>query len=200
MKPFSELNHQEILELTDDQIRDSIKIEAINRIKIPVTLSEAIFKTGFRGHVHSNTDVSVYVLASDGYSDQVGWLSEAEALRAMQGAVVLENTYNKGVTGKNIIPKSSVVVKRVRLQSDAQLARLVEIDKFVNDQEEEFDRLVDECSAIVLQIRQDAYNKKVAIERQAEYMRLAGGDAEIAKAFWDKAESLPWIELESVVA
>lgn len=193
---FCAFSPEEILSLTDEQIRDSIKIEAIERgIKVPVDLSEGILKTGFRGHEHSATDVWVYMLGSDSYNDQVGWLDEAEALQAMAGAVVVENTYNKGMSGKGIDVKSSVMVKRIRLQSDAQLVKLAELNEFVNDQEEDYDKLVEECVAVVRQVRQDDYDKNVAVERQAEYMRLAGGNPEIAKAFWDKAENLAWPEL-----
>jgi hypothetical protein len=47
-------------------------------------------------------------------------------------------------------------------------------------------------------VRQQAYNAKVRAERKAEYLRLAGGNEEIAKNFWAKAEGTAWPTAEEI--
>jgi hypothetical protein len=179
MKRFTDLTPDEVLTATADQLTDAIRVEAIEQgIKPPVPLPEAIQLAAYQGHVSTKDDLTVYRLGTNGYHDDVGWLTEDEAIRAMQGAVVLESTYDKGRSGKRVAPESSVVIKRVVLPGEPQLYKIAE--------------LVDACTDKVREIRQAAYDLAVARTRKAEYMRLANNDEAIAKAFWAKAETLPW--------
>jgi len=199
MKRFSELSEAELLNFNADELNDSIKLEAIHQgIAPPVSLSEAIQTSGFNGHIPSKDDVAIYRLGTDGYGDDVGWLSEEAALMAMTGAVALESTYKHGKSGVKLATDSFVVLKRVILPGEAQTYRLHKLDEYVSPASNKFDELADTCYNAAHTIRQAAYNRQVAIERQAEYVRLANGDVAIAKAFWAKAETFDWPSLEAV--
>jgi hypothetical protein len=189
---FSELTEQQILGLSSDKLADAIKIEAINRgIKIPVPLSEAIQLSGFKGHEPTKADVTVYRLGGDSYNDSVGWLTEEQALRAQQGAVMIGSNYKQG-RSVPCVSGDAVIVKRVILPGEPQTFKMAKLEEYVNDQNDEYDVLVAECVERVRIIRQEAYDLNVARERKAEYMRLANNDVAIAKAFWAKAETLAW--------
>ena len=54
--------------------------------------------------------------------------------------------------------------------------------------------LLDECENDLSGIRQEEYNAKVNATKRAEYLRLAGNDEAIAKAFWAKTEKTDWPE------
>jgi hypothetical protein len=195
MKRFAELSETELLNFTADELNDSIKLEAIHQgIAPPVSLSEAIQKSGFTGHVPLKDDVAIYRLGTDGYSNDVGWLSEEAALMAMAGAVALESTYTHGMSGVQIATKQTVLVKRVILPGEAQTYKLAKLDEYVapNESAKAFGELAETCYEIARSHRQAAYNRQVATERRAEYMRLANGDVQVAMAFWAKAETLAW--------
>ena len=64
---------------------------------------------------------------------------------------------------------------------------LRQFEEFFED-DTEFQKVVDECLERHSQVRQAAYNAKVRSEKRAEYLRLAGGDETIARAFWAKTE------------
>jgi hypothetical protein len=193
MKRFTDLTPDEVLTATADQLTDAIRVEAIEQgIKPPVPLPEAIQLAAYQGHVSTKDDLTVYRLGTNGYHDDVGWLTEDEAIRAMQGAVVLESTYDKGRSGKRVAPESSVVIKRVVLPGEPQLYKIAKLEEYTNDDAEKYGELVDACTDKVREIRQAAYDLAVARTRKAEYMRLANNDEAIAKAFWAKAETLPW--------
>jgi len=196
MKRFAELSETELLNFTADELNDSIKLEAIHQgIAPPVSLSEAIQKSGFTGHVPSKDDVAIYRLGTDGYaSDDVGWLSEEAALMALTGAVALSSTYSHGKYGIEIATKQTVLVKRAIVPGEAQAYRLAKLDEYVtpNESAKAFDELAEGCYEIARSHRQAAYDRQIATERKAEYMRLANGDAQVAMAFWAKAETLAW--------
>jgi hypothetical protein len=202
MKRFSGLSEAELLNFNADELNDSIKLEAIHQgIAPPVSLSEAIQKSGFTGHVPSKDDVAIYRLGTDGYGDEVGWLSEEAALMAMSGAVALRSTYKNNKAGTEIATNQTVLVKRVILPGEAQTYRLAKLDEYVapNESAKAFGELAEVCYEIVRSHRQGAYNRQIAVERKAEYMRLANGDALVAMAFWAKAETLDWPDTDKTV-
>jgi hypothetical protein len=194
---FSELTEEAILISNSDYLMDAIRIEALEQgIKPPVPISEAIQLSGFRGHFSTKDSLTVYRLGGESYNDEIGWLSEDEAIRASQGAVLLESTYSKGQCGKKVSVEGAVVIKRVVLPGEPEQYRIAKLVEYVNEDTEKFKALLEECTSKIEAVRQSYYNEQVAKERQAEYLRLAGGDVEIAKRFWVKAETLAWPEVE----
>ena len=101
-----------------------------------------------------------------------------------------------GVSGKRINPEGAVVVKRVVLPGEPELYKIAKLTEYVYEDTEKYEALLEKCTSKIASVRQEAYNQLIAKERQAEYLRLAGGDVEIAKRFWVKAESLAWPEVE----
>jgi hypothetical protein len=194
---FSELTEEAILISNSDYLMDAIRIEALEQgIKPPVPISEAIQLSGFRGHFSTKDSLTVYRLGGENSYDEIGWLSEEEAIRASQGAVLLENTYHKGQCGKKVSAEGAVVIKRVVLPGEPERYKIAKLVEYVNEDTGKFEALLEECTSKIEVVRQANYNRVIAKERQAEYLRLAGGDVEIAKRFWVKAETLAWPEVE----
>lgn len=195
MKRFSELTKEELVDIEGDVLGDAIRVEAIERgIKIPIKMSEAVSKVAYQGTATSEGDMVVYQLDTEGYYEEVGWLTEEDAIRAMQGVVCIGSTYKNGRNGKKIDHEKVVVVKRIQFPGEPELYKIAQITEWLDEDRTAYDELLDECVSQVRAVRQQDYDDKVARERKAEYLRLADGDEEIAKRFWTKAETLSWPE------
>jgi hypothetical protein len=196
MKPFFELSRNEILDLTNEELNDAIRLEAIDRgIKPPITLSEALRRSEWRGYQKPAEAVKVFRLRQGWYATDFAWLDEAKAIAALEGLVKIEKVGYKDDNLK--IVNSEVNVETVFVgvsKSESKAANF--LDYF--DDTTEFDKVRDECLEKFSAVRQQAYNAKVRAERKAEYLRLAGGNEEIAKNFWGKAEGTSWPTDEEV--
>ncbi|MFK5284103.1 hypothetical protein ACI3PL_31440, partial [Lacticaseibacillus paracasei] len=71
-----------------------------------------------------------------------------------------------------------VVVKWVGVEKSSQQA--AKFEEYVDEKVKEFDALRDECLERFSSVRQAAYNVQVNVTKKAEYLRLAGGDQDIA--------------------
>lgn len=191
MNAFFRLTKNQILALSQDELADAIKVEAIERgIKIPISLSEAIQRSGFSGYIASPQDQAFYQI--DGKHGEVAWLSQEAATQAMAGSVVLQNTYNKGILGMKL-SDDLPTIKRITIPGPAKTYKVEPLEEYLSEEDREgFDKLTDEITEAYSVLRREKYNEELAKERQVEYLRLAGGDAEVAKRFWLKSETLEW--------
>jgi hypothetical protein len=150
---------------------------------------------GFKGFTVPPDSVVFYELvAKTRYggtsSTGIAYKTEEAAKRGLEGAIFLEEE-GYGIT-KKVVPSG------YDLTYSARFVGLVTHKPFGSSFEEyaqddtEFDALTEEIRKELNQIWQDDYNTKVTADRRKEYMRLAGDNEEIAKAFWDKAEKTPW--------
>src|SRR5574343_866003 len=103
-RSFNQYTDAELLTLDNETINDAIRIESIERgIKPPITLSEALRTSEWRGYQLPAEEAAVYQLNTrdDSYSSfqhsGIAYLSEDRAKAAMEGIVVIdENRYGKG--------------------------------------------------------------------------------------------------------
>jgi len=190
MNPYHQLSKDEKLALTSDQLNDAIKLEAISRgIKPPVTLSEALKRSEWVGYQQPAESVPVYAIAISSYhTPEIGYLDKDVAERALQGMVKIESGYGN-VPRKITSVEPSVQIVPIGLSKS--LSKGVKFEEYTQDNTD-FDKLCDECLNDLSAIRQADYNARVRAERRVEYLRLAGGNEEIAKAFWAKAEGTEW--------
>jgi hypothetical protein len=190
MKPFSQLTDSEVLGLSNEDLNDSIRLEAIDRnIQPPITLSEALRRSEWRGYQKPAEAIKVFRLRQGYYVTDFGWLDEAKAHAALEGLVKIEKVnYNRDDL-KISASEATVEVAWVGVsKSDDKAAKF---EEFFQDSTE-FNKVRDECLERCSKVRQDAYNTKVRQEKRTEYLRLARGDEAIAKAFWYKVEAGEW--------
>lgn len=200
MKRFNDYSNPELLILDNEQINDAIRIEAIEQgIQPPIPISDAVRKSEWRGYERPAEFITVYEIVSEGKYSQVestgvAYLTKEEAEKALDGYVFIwEETYseNKGWKMKNVSP--SIAERKIGVEKSKQKwAALEEFTQIT----EEFDKVMEACIERLSRVRQEDYNKRVNAEKKAEYLRLAGGDEEIAKRFWNKAERNEWPEEE----
>ena len=195
-KSFNQYTDLELLTLDNETVSDAIRIEAIERgVQPPITLSEAIRKSEWHGYKQPTESITVFeiVTKKDSYSTNssgVGYLDEAKALAALDGIIEIEEvTYGEN-QGTKIHQCCAVIQKKfVGIQSDKQA--WAKFEEFSQDTTE-FDKVKEECIARLSKVRQDDYNRRVNGEKKAEYLRLAGGNEDIAKGFWGKVERTEW--------
>lgn len=190
MKPISQHTDQELLALTNEELNDGICIEAISRgVKPPVTLSEALTKSEWRGYKMPALAIEVFEFKAGYSSSGFGYLDKAAAIRALDGMVVVEtNSYGDrktSIKNEDITLLSRFVGVRNDLNKAAKFEEYTQNDT-------EFDKIRDECLERYSNVRQGAYNAKVLVERMAEYLRLARGDEDIARGFWARSEGTEW--------
>jgi hypothetical protein len=197
MKAFSQLSRNEILDLTNEELNDSIRLEAIERsIKPPITLSEALRRSEWRGYQKPAEAIKVFRLRQGWYTTDFGWLDEAKAVAALDGLVKIEKIGYKDDNLK--IVNSDVNVETVFVGVSKGEQKAAAFEAFYEDTTE-FDKVRDECIEKYSAVRQEAYNAKVRAERKAEYLRLAGGNEEVAKNFWSKTEGTTWPTDEEIL-
>ncbi len=190
MKSFNQLTDSEVLNLSNEDLNDSIRLEALDRgIKPPITLSEALRRSEWRGYTKPAEAIKVWTLKVGYHSSNFGFLDEQLAAKALEGMVCIEeNSYtHPKIKITTDIPE--IVLKHVGIEASTQKAS--KFEEFFQD-DTEFNKVRDECLERYSKVRQDAYNTRVRQEKRAEYLRLARGNEEIAKSFWAKVESGEW--------
>ena len=118
-------------------------------------------------------------------------------MAALDGLVGIdENQYGKG--GIQMHTGQCSVMKRLIGENPGE-SKGVKFEAYSEDLTE-FNKVVDECMERLSTVRQNDYNQRVNTEKKTEYLRLAGGNEEIAKGFWSKVERTEWpVEISEVV-
>lgn len=193
MKAFYQFTDDEIAVLNEQQLQDSIRLEAIERgIKVPVGLPPEICNTERVGFRYPAEAQIAYCISEGGYSQPAyGYMTRERALAALEGVVKIGSRY---VNGQNFPTIESCEPRIIEIavgltRSNDKLADFTPSD---DGGSEAFDNLVKDCVEKCSKVRQDRYNAKVKATRKAEYLRLAGGDQTIAEAFWRRAGEGEW--------
>jgi len=195
MKTVTQHTDQELLELTNEQFNDAIRLEAIEAgIKPPIPTAQALERSGWMGYRKPPEHVTVYELAvkEDNYSSLhnsgLGYLSREKALAALEGLIHIDTPYNK----INPVMKSGLgVIVEKFVGESPQVEAWAKFQEYVQD-DTEFNKIRDVCVDRLSRVRQAAYDARVNAEKKVEYLRLAGGDEAIAQGFWAKVERTPW--------
>lgn len=194
MKRFSELTDIELLKLTNEELNDSIRVEAIERgTNPPITLSEALRRSEWRGYEKPAEAVKLWGIKCGYHSPDCGYLTEAKAEAALEGLVHIGTRYEWG-KAVPCIDKDAPRIEVVYIGISHAERKAANFEEFYADTTE-FDKVRNECLERFGTVRQGCYNAKVRAEKKAEYLRLASGSEEIAKAFWSKTEGTPWPEV-----
>lgn len=191
MKRYTEYSAEEKLALSNDELFEAIKIEAIEReIAPPIELSEVLKQTEYSGFSYSPGTTLVYeILVQGSYNQErtgLAFLTEEEAKKAILGGLsVKEDGY--GPTKCNKLMGGEISYRATAVGGQKAEFFQSKLEKLVQDNEA-FNKVSDECMDDLSSIRQRKYDKQVNSEKRASYLALAKGDVEIARAFWNKAE------------
>ena len=186
-KRFVEYTDAELIGIDNETLNIAIRVEAIQRgIKPPITISEALRQSEWVGYQKPVEAIKAFRIRCGYNASDFGWLDEAKAQAALEGIIKIEPIGYSEANGLKI-GKSDATVETVWIGVSKGGSKAAKFEEFFED-DTEFQKVVDECLERYGQVRQAAYNAKVRSEKRAEYLRLAGGDETIARAFWAKTE------------
>ncbi|UOF78071.1 mafG [Caudoviricetes sp.] len=191
MKTFTQYTDQELLSISVQDLNDAIRREAIERgIKPPMPLSEALRTSEWRGYQLPAENAAVWEINKlDGYSKSgIAYLTEELATKALEGLVSVEHGYG------NQAPKLKTGcfgIIKVFISVSPSESKAEKFEEYYQD-DTKFNDVRDECLKRLGEVRQADYNRRVNAEKKAEYLRLAGGNEDVAKAFWAKVEGGEW--------
>lgn len=191
-RSFNQYTDSELLALDNETINDAIRIESIERgVEPPITLSEAIRKSEWRGYQKPAEAVTVYEICTSGQYSQIrcsgfGFLDESKAMSTLDGIVAIEEIGYGSDKGTKMFEGRAVIQKRIVGISKSESA-WAKVEEYAQDNTK-FNEISAECVNRLSTVRQTEYTKRVNLEKRAEYLRLAGGNEEIAKGFWRKIE------------
>lgn len=195
-KQFNQYTDSELLTLSNDQINDAIRIEAIERgIEPPITLSEALRRSEFRGYEKPAEAIEVFeIVGVSKYGSPepsgIGFLNKERAQEVLNGMVCIEEETYGANKGWKVRQGDVAIASRWVGISQAKQA-WSKLEEYTCDNEK-FEKVVEECVERLSQVRQADYDRRVRSEKRTEYLRLAGGNEEIAKGFWSKVERTEW--------
>lgn len=194
MKPFHQLTNEEILNLDNAQLTDAIRVGALDRgIEIPITLPDALRTSEWRGYEQPASCVRVYCPFSGSYDEpRAGYLSQEEAEKAMRGLVIIGSTYRGGKSAPCIKSDEEPRIKVVIIGDSPEAGKAAAFQAAEEAPCEDFEKYRDECIEKSRVVRQSDYDRKVRAEHRKEYMRLAEGNEEIAKAFYSRQGRGAW--------
>lgn len=186
-KRFADYTDAELIGIDNETLNIAIRVEAIQRgIKPPITISEALRRSDWVGYQKPAEAIKVFRMRSGYYSSEFAWLDEAKAQAALDGVIKVEAIGYSESNGLKITD-AKATVETVWIGVSKAESKAAKFEEFFED-DTEFQKVVDECLERYSQVRQNAYNAKVRSEKRAEYLRLAGEDETIARAFWAKTE------------
>lgn len=187
-KRFADYTEAELIGIDNETLNIAIRVEAIQRgIKPPITISEALRQSEWVGYQKPAEAIKVHRIRLGYHDSPFAWLDEAKAQAALDGMIHVEPIGYSASNGFKI-SDAKATVETVWVGVSKGESKAAKFEEFFED-DTEFQKVVDECLERYGRVRQNAYNAKVRSEKRAEYLRLAGGDETIARAFWAKTES-----------
>lgn len=202
MNRYFDLSRAEKIALSNDQFELAVKIEGIHRsIKPPITLDDALTQIGWHGFtLPTDATVVFEVVKTAQYSGiestGVAYLKRERAEAALAGMVSIAD---EGYPKKTKLRDAEFSIREVRLGISDSKGWNAKIDAFEQDNAD-FNKLADECRADWQTILNEEYQRKVNLQKRAEYLRLANNDETVARAFWAKTERTEFPEAEVSVA
>lgn len=186
-KPFNKHTDAELLVIDNETLNIAIRIEAIERgIKPPITISEALRRSEWVGYQKPAEAIKVFRIRTGYHASEFAWLDEAKAQAALDGIIKVEAIGYSESNGFKICD-ANATVETVWIGVSKGESKGVKFEGFFED-DTEFQKVVMECMDRYSAVLQSDYNRRVNSEKRTEYMRLAGGNEEIARAFWSKTE------------
>lgn len=192
MKPFSLNSDEELLTLNNDQLVTAIRLEAIERcIKPPLTLPDALRKSEWVGFTIPAEHIEVFQFGSGWHRSGFGYLDRAKAVAALEGMIRIEV---EGYGEKKVkISAGDIEIVSEFVGVRASDSKAAKFEEYCQDEDDKkFTALREECLGRYARVRQAAYDSKVRSVKKAEYLRLAAGNEEVARAFWAKTEGSDW--------
>ncbi len=188
---YFDLPTESKLTLTTEQFTDAVKAEGLHRgLKPPITLADALKEIGYVGYRVPQDAIKLYEVirpAQYGSGEKTGlcFRTSEQAHAACVGGIAVHEPGYGTEQGKITEGQWEVREKWVSLRKQVDVASRIEE---YQQEDADFDKLAEECSADLSTLRQAKYNREVRACKRTEYLRLANGDQQVASAFWDKTE------------
>lgn len=196
MNRYTELTTAEKIDLTDEEFYTAVKLEAIQRgVSPPISLPEALQKFGYRGYEIPPEAATFYeITAPSEYSrvneTGIAFRTADEARRACVGAIVIERP-GYGVNPVPKLSKADFSIREVLITLVPAQSFITKLEAYTEDSKD-FNVVCDECRNDWSAVLQANYDARVNEQKKAQYLTLAQGNEDIAKAFWSKAERTEW--------
>ena len=193
MKRFNDYTDAELIGIDNQTLNDSIRIESTFRgIQPPIPISVALRQSEWVGFTLPGDYTTVYAIRI-GYSrSPFAYIKREDAEKALVGVVELKSS-GYGANQKYTIQYEQPTVEEINIVLSESQQKAAKFVDFAQD-DTEFNKVVEECMERVSRVRQDDYDRNVLAQRKAEYLRLAGGNLDIAKAFWSNSGNGKWPE------
>ena len=186
---ITEYKRSELLALNNEQLTDAIRCEALHRgIKVKVSIPEGLRLSEWQGYQRPSEAKKVYRLRFEHTVSDFAWLTEEAATRAMEGVVSLDKDWR---TNGYSLTARLVTIEAVWLGTVESTIKAMKFEEY-NEDTEAFDKFLQKCLDVISGSKQAVYNCQVDIAKRDEYLRLAGENIEIAKAFWTKTNTREW--------
>lgn len=193
--PYFKIPEAERLSLTDADLIIAIKLEAIDRgIDLPTSLDESLQRSGAKGFsIPADTSKVFEICAKTstyGSADRTGiaFQSLEAAQRALEGAfAIVSEGYDARKKSLLVNPFESFEIRVAHLLYTPEKGYWTKLTE-LTENSESFDQLCEECRSDLERVRQKDYDRRVLQVQRKEYLSLAGGNVEIARAFWAKTK------------
>lgn len=187
---YFDLSKDQKLALTGESFSVAVKIEAIQRgIKPPVTLNSVLNQSGYTGWTYPNKGAAFFEIVVPGRwgnasNTGLAFRTPEEARAALANVFFISHDTHPD---RIKVESGIATIQEVRVGNTKGDVLSSKIEEFSQD-DTAFFALEEECRTDWSSIRRADYDRKVNLTKRAEYLRLAGNDEAIARAFWAKTE------------
>ena len=199
-KKYTDYSSSEKLALTPDELEKSVKLEAIHRgVAVPITLDAKLKQIEAKGFNMPAEYSEFFMLMAQSASYNspeatgIAFKSLEQAKAALNGSYLV---YQDGFDHKRcwkLGPTDGFSIQQVCVVDRWQQSYWTKLQELSEDTQR-FDDLCEECRLDLEKVRQDDYNVRVNQVARQQYIDLADGNEEIARAFWIKTKGSPFPE------
>lgn len=192
------LTREQKLALSSEQLLQAVNLEAVERgISPPTRLSDQLRSIDAKGFSIPPEATRFFELMApantygEGSRTGIAFQTEELAKAALEHAFsVVEEGYDAKRTYKMGDP-AKFGIRCVYVTNRVAQGYWTKLEALKEDTEK-YDELCEECRVDLEKVRQDDYNQRVTQTQRAQYLELAGGNADIAAAFWLKTKGTPF--------
>ncbi len=188
------LTREQKLALSSEDLLQAVNLEAIERgISPPTRLSDQLRNIDPKGFTIPPEATRFFELLAptntygNGERTGIAFQTEEQAKAALEHAFsVIEEGYD-AKKGYKMGDPAKFGIRCVYVTNRPPQSYWTKLEALKEDTEK-YDELCEECRADLEKVRQDDYNQRITQTQRAQYIELAGGNLEIAAAFWLKTK------------
>jgi hypothetical protein len=191
MIAYSELQTAAKLGLTDADFNEAVRLEAAKRgVRLPIPVADLIeHRLGYTRPVDAVTVFEIMIPSGWSGSQEpckLAFKTSKAAEEAMEGALCLGGE-GYGDARRTVLRGGAFGIRQVPISVERPLTRGETVKPAEDAGSPEFDALVEELMQDWKSVASADVAAKVRARQRDQYIELAKGDEDIAKAFWAKA-------------